>query len=417
MARPAFVRDARRSGCRGRVERAVEHQRTHGAGKALGTHLADTTPQTWKALLQFCQRFLPSTRGLRAALEYALAQAAMPSAGQADAAALLVDLHLHSAIFMSRAGLRLEAAHWHRAVQPYVDLAAAARSQGDGTEARRLAHRLAMAAAALSVFGLHIKPADVWPALGAAQAAFEADGRCEQAYMGLFLQSHLAIRLQRAGELDGLHERMRRLIRPAWNGRARSFAAWIGAIVHRARGEHRAYADFCIAERTRARQDDDPSGAWLAVYGLAQAQWALGERDAAIAMLDQTLAELHAADLLRENWHFAALAASLRLGRDASGETVRIARMAADLARADGLLWTLGDALALLAARQKRWDVAQGVRAWLDARLSTLGERRGEPAGSLCREFDKLRREAGERGGLRSALTLVSDADVLAAVF
>jgi hypothetical protein len=103
--------------------------------------------------------------------------------------------------------------------------------------------------------------------------------------------------------------------------------------------------------------------------------------------------DLRGQGLLREYATTAALGASMRVALgDTSHEAA--AREAADLVRAEGMLWWMGDALMLLPARRGQWPEALRLRAWIDDRMTALGMKRSPVASSLCASFDALLADA-----------------------
>lgn len=417
--RSLLVADTGSSGApRWRLLESVRHfalERLRGAGEELATR--DRHAQAIHALFADADRLYvqqpmqpwlralrPEADDLRAALEHTRVQAQAQPGGRHETR--LLELFAHAVMFWSRAGRKGEALQWHEVVQPLIPKA--------GHEA--LQARLALARETLAVMAQRLAPDEVWPEVAPAITWFEANDEPERALLGLYQQIHLATRLQRPIDVVAQVQRMRALERPGWSGRARSFATWAEALEAYVAADAPRYARLCRTELERAQADADESSAWLAAYGLAQALWIGGACDEAIDVIEPTVAAMREAQCLRENSHQAALACSLRLGRDASPATVALARETADLLRSEGLLWTLGDALSLLPARQGRWPEALAVKAWTNHEVARRNERRGEPAGGLHRLFARLREEARVDEGL--ALPLPgSEAELLRLVF
>lgn len=319
---------------------------------------------------------------------------------------LAVELFVASALFWVRAGFKTEALHWAEAtrtaaLEPHDDL---------------LRARWALALAALSTYAQKLGAADARADLPMAIDSLERAGDRRRAYLGLYFEAQLRLRQADPGDLTPLLNRMRRLEEPGWTGRARSFAGWVEATARRRGGDPQAYADFCRFELQRCESDADLASASAASDGLAQLLWSQGRLDEAIDALDLAVERLRCAGRQREGVTTVAMAASLRMGRDAGAESVATLREAAVLLQAEGMLWWLGDALVLLPARQGRWADALAVRAWLEQRLTELGEQRGPVARDLQQRVDQLWR-AHSHGAPPLPDPTLSDAEVPQRVF
>ena len=352
--------------------------------------------------------------------------ASAPAPGTTPALRLAVDLFSHAILFWLRSGRKREALTWFEAIAPH-----AARID---EPALRAAHGLAVGA--LAAYGQSMPPAEAFPWLDEAEQVFTRLGDGRSAMLALYLHAALQQRIAPTGDRTPLLERMRALERPDWSARERNFAAWTAAVNAHGHGDLQAFRDFCADDLARARASDDQAEAWVAAFGLGQALWTLGERARAVDTLAEAVADLRASGLLREYATTAALAASMRLAltvqtdatdtaadgsinstTDNTTDSTTALREAADVTRAEGMLWWMGDALMMLPARRGDWPAALRLQAWIDQRMAALGMKRSPVASSLREAFDTLLAEARRAPGWRepepAATGPLDDAEVL----
>jgi len=420
---------------------AAEQLRDVGEEAATRTRLAEAMRDRFRAaqaqftrtpLLHWLPPLRPEADNLRLAMAHAVGQVAadtaagQPTAATADPATaatasasspgttaarqLAVDLFSHAMLFWLRSGRKREALTWFEAIAPH-----AARID---EPALRAAYGLAVGA--LAAYGQSMPPAEAFPWLDEAEQVFTRLGDGRSAMLALYLHAALQQRIAPTGDRTPLLERMRALERPDWSARERNFAAWTAAVNAHGHGDLQAFRDFCADDLARARASDDLAEAWLAAFGLGQALWTLGERARAVATLAEAVVDLRACGLLREYATTAALAASMRLALDeqagatAAGHAKAADRMAdriadstaalreaADVTRAEGMLWWMGDALMMLPARRGDWPAALRLQAWIDDRLAALGMKRSPVASSLREAFDALLAQARGTPGWR----------------
>jgi predicted ATPase/DNA-binding winged helix-turn-helix (wHTH) protein len=373
---------------------AAEHLRAAGEEEATRTRLALAMRDLFQAaqaqytrtpLLHWLRPLRPEADNLRLAMAHALGQLAAPGAPeeQADRLRLAVELYSHAMLFWLRSGRKREAQLGHDALAPHVQ-----RLHEPGLRAA-----FGLALGALAAYGQSLPPADALPWLEEAEQQFARLGDGRSAMLAVYLIAALNQRVAPHHDRTPLLRRMRALEQPDWSPRERNFAAWTEAVNAHGHGDLLAFRDFCAGDLERARTGDDRAEAWVAAFGLGQALWALGEQRRAAQTLSDAVDDLRACGLLREYATTAALAASMRIALDdPDGEAA--AREAADLLRAEGMLWWMGDALMALAARRGDWPAALRLRAWIDGRMDALGMKRSPVAAGLLELFDQWLGEA-----------------------
>ena len=133
--------------------------------------------------------------------------------------------------------------------------------------------------------------------------------------------------------------------------------------------------------------------------------------------LVETVADLHAHGLLRECGTTAGLAANVQLALGGSAYSEAATREAADLMRAEGMLWWMGVAIMMMPARCGDWPAALRLQVWIEDRQRALGVQRRPVASSLRDSFDELLAEARAQPNLREpdvvAVGVLDDAEVL----
>lgn len=307
--------------------------------------------------------------------------AAITGAAATPALDLAVDLFSHAMLFWLRSGRKREAHGWYEALAPQAGRVTA--------PALRAAYGLAVGA--LAAYGQSLPPAEAFPWLDEAERLFTAQGDHRSAMLALYLHAALKQRVAPTEDRGPLLARMQALAQPDWTAREHNFAAWTAAVNAHGHGDLIAFRDFCADDLARARAGDDRAEAWVAAFGLGQALWTLGERARAVATLHDAVEDMRACGLLREYATTAALAASMRLALDDPGDQHEAAmREAADVTRAEGMLWWMGDALMMLPARRGDWPAALRLQAWIDDRMDSLGMKRSPVAASLREAFDTL---------------------------
>lgn len=397
---------------------ASEHLRAAGEEAPLRTRHAHamlalfTTAQaryTRTPLLHWLAPLRPEADNLRLAMEYALGRLPAPDAAAGDGAALrlAVSLFSQAMLFWLRSGRKREAQWAYAALQPHFAQVAAIE----------LRAALGLAVGALAAYSQSLPPAEALPWLDEAEQSFARLGDGRSAMLALYLHAALMQRVAPTQDRSPLLARMRAFEMPDWSPRERNFAAWTEAVNAHGHGDLIAFRAFCVDDLARARASDDRAEAWIAAFGLGQALWSLGERTAAMNALNDAVEDLRANGLLREHATTAALAASMRVALGETAYSEAAMREAADLVRAEGMLWWMGDALMLLPAWRGQWPQALRLKTWIDDRMHTLGMKRSPVASSLRSSFDVLLAQAREAPQWREppavAVATLDDAEVL----
>lgn len=399
---------------------ANEHLRRAGEDATTRTRLACAMRDFFKAaqdrftrtpLLHWLAPLRPEADNLRVAMSHALAQLEQRSANGAsdepDRLGLAVDLFSHAVLFWLRSGRKREAQATFEALAPHT--------AGLQAPERRAAYGLALGA--LAAYGQTLPPAEALPWLREAEQTFTVQGDGRSAVLALYLHAALVQRMAPLEDRTPLLLRMRALERADWSARERNFAAWTEAVNAHGHGDLITFRDFCIADLERARASDDRAEAWVAAFGLGQALWALGEHERAMHTLVEAVADLRACGLLREHATTAGLAASVCLAMGEACYSEAATREAADVMRAEGMLWWMGEALMMLPALRGDWPAALRLHAWIEERMRTLGVQRSPIASSLHARFESLLAAARATPGWRephpTADTLLDDAEVL----
>lgn len=153
-------------------------------------------------------------------------------------------------------------------------------------------------------------------------------------------------------------------------------------------GDQAAYLAHYIDALAESRALGDNFEAWRAAWGVGQARYLQGDLDGAVAVMDESIAEVRAAGRLRAQSGFAGQAVFMRLSRDASPETLDRLREIVPILLSQGMLFSaLGDALAWVPLWQGRRADALRVQAWVDARTSTEDPVRSHVAQRLRDRF------------------------------
>ncbi len=401
-------------------EEAATQTRLVGAMCELFQHAQAHFTRT--PLLQWLRPLRPEADNLRLAMTHAVARLAAegPGAGCSETLRLAVGLFSHAMLFWLRSGRKREALDWFKAVAPH-----AARIDAPDLQAH-----YGLAVGSLAAYAQSMPPADALPWLEQAERLFTAQGDPRSAMLALYLNAALMQRIAPHADRQALLARMRALEQPDWSLRERNFAAWTEAVNAHGRGDLQAFRDFCALDLQRARAADDKAEAWVAAFGLGQALWTLGEHTRAALTLAEAVDDLRACGLLREYATTAGLAASMRLAlasltdpasgdlvaRDAA-DLVAPMREAADVMRAEGMLWWMGDALMMLPARRGDWPAALQLQTWIDERMQALSMQRSPVAQSLRDAFDRrlavAQRAADWREPAPVATAMLDDATVL----
>lgn len=382
---------------------AAEQLRAVGEEAATRTRLAEAmrdllrdaqTRYTSTPLLHWLPPLRPEADNLRLAMSHALAQLSASGEPAKDESSwrLAVELFSHAMLFWLRSGRKREAQGWYQALQPHVP-------HIRQPELRAL---YGLAVGAFAAYGQSLPPAEAFPWLEEAEQTFAAQGEGRSAMLALYLHAAMKQRIAPTEDRSALLARMRALERPDWLPRERNFAAWTAAVNAHGHGDVQTFREFCAEDLARARAGDDLAEAWLAAFGLGQALWILGEREQATRTLEEAVTDLRRCGLLREYATTAALAASMRLAlRSQPGATAvqpqelhATLREAADVTRAEGMLWWMGDALMLLPVHRADWASAMRLQRWIDERMNALGMKRSPVAATLRETFDQLLAQA-----------------------
>ncbi len=411
---------------------AAEHLRSAGEEAMTRTRLAQALCDLFKdaqalytrtPLLHWLPPLRPEADNLRVALSHALSLLPAPGVAderlhkltderrdeRTDPLRLAMELFSNAMLFWLRSGRKREAQrafealapHAHRLVQPE----------------QRAAYGLAVGA--LAAYGQSLPPAEALPGLVQAEQVYARLGDGRSAMLAVYLNAALMQRVAPSEDRTPLLARMRGFEQADWSPRERNFAAWTEAVNAHGHGDLGAFRDFCAADLERARASDDRAEAWVAAFGLGQALWALGEHERAMHTLVAAVADLRACGLLREYATTAGLAASVQLALGDNTYSEAATREAADLMRAEGMLWWMGEALMMLPARRGDWPAAMRLQVWIDERMRALGVKRSPIANSLRDSFDVLLTEARAQPNWREpeadAVTagVLDDAEVL----
>ncbi len=394
---------------------AAEHLRGAGEETITLTRLARAMRDHFKAaraqytrtpLLHWLPPLRPEADNLRVALTHV--SGSLAAAGErVEEPSLAFELFSSAMLFWLRSGRKREA---HRAFEVLAPHAHRLHEPEP-----RAAYGLAVGA--LAAYGQSLPPAEALPGLVEAEQLYAGLGDGRSAMLAVYLNAALTQRIAPSEDRTPLLARMRAFEQADWSLRERNFAAWTEAVNAHGHGDLGAFRDFCAADLDRARAGDDRAEAWVAAFGLGQALWALGDHERARDTLADAVEDLRACGLLREYATTAGLAASVRLALGGSAGDEAATREAADLMRAEGMLWWMGEALMLLPARRGDWPAALRLQAWIDERMRALGVKRSPIASSLRDGFDVLLAEARARPEWQEppavAAAALDDAEVL----
>jgi predicted ATPase/DNA-binding winged helix-turn-helix (wHTH) protein len=360
-------------------------------------------------LLHWLAPLRPEADNLRLAMTHATRR--LGAAGSADDATdarrLVVQLFSDAMLFWLRSGRKREALAWHQALLPHQA----------GLQEPMLRAAYGLAIGALAAYGQALAPAEAFAWLEEAERGFTGTGDARSAMLALYLHAALLQRVAPSDDRSALLARMRALEQPDWSARERNFAAWTEAVNAHGRGDLQTFCDFCVDDLQRARASDDRAEAWVAAFGLGQALWLLGERERAHDTLAAAVQDLRACGLLREYATTAALSAAMGLALGGQGSSEAALREAADVTRAEGMLWWMGDALMLLPAQRGDWPAALRLQAWMDERMSAQGVQRSPVASSLRKAFDDVLAQARQAPDWRepevAVVSVLDDNEVL----
>ena len=364
-------------------------------------------------LLQWLQPLRPEADNLRLALFHALRRLSPSGADQPDPAAvhLAVGLFSGAMLFWLRSGRKREAQLAYEAIAAHVQ---------PQTPPDLRAH-YGLAVGSLAAYGQSLAPAEALPWLKEAEQTFARLGDGRSAMLALYLHAALMQRVAPQADRTPLLTRMRAFEQADWSPRERNFAAWTEAVNAHGHGDLPTFRDFCQGDLDRARASDDPAEAWVAAFGLGQALWSLGEHQRASQTLAQAVEGLRSHGLLREYATTVALSASMALALDEGAHIDAAIREAADVMRAEGMLWWMGDALALWPAQRSDWPAALRLQAWIDGRMRALGTKRSPVAASLQAKLELLLAQARSQPGWRDMAPdpqdALDDAEVLRLCF
>ena len=220
-------------------------------------------------------------------------------------------------------------------------------------------------------------PAQAQQALRQSRPALRAAADQRRIYLSLYFDCLVQPRVAAGQDTQPLLQEMRACLDPAWGALARRFLDVAESQQLRASGDMSAYQALTgrIAERCRAA--GGLAECWPMENAQAQALALQGQLDTACQLLADTVAEVRAAGLLREQLPLLAMAASLHLWRDGRDAALTLGREATRLLQADGMVWWMADALAWAAWHGGRPADARRVQAWADAQVLQRGDARG----------------------------------------
>ena len=319
-------------------------------------------------------RFEPELDNLRAALAWALVHDGVCAVALVGAAAplwryLSLDAETQRAVQASEAHVASApsalAARWWRAAQWAWAEEAPTRSRAAGAAAQALYRGLG------DTLGLY---AELTAIAGQWQVAHsEADAALAEA---LAIES------------------------PHWPARARAWGFRARADVARAHGRLAESREARERELALRCESGDERGRLRALSHLADLWLALGDAKEAVRLGRELVLQLHT----RRTQSTLCVAqlnlvnALLRLG--SCDEARALAREASGPARDFGLLWLAGDDLALIAARQQRFEIAASLLGWADAAYAARADSRtASRAHSRC-EVSALVNQALEAGSV-----------------
>jgi predicted ATPase/DNA-binding winged helix-turn-helix (wHTH) protein len=353
-----------------------------------------TTP-----VLPWLDRLLPDLDNLRVALE---------TARRVDPA-LAAELASVGAFFFVHAGFGAEGERVCRSVQATVESPAAPLP---------LRARYWLSVAHLGM-GWMASARTALEAAGLAVALYRELDDAPRLYYAL---RHRVAMLERIGDLrpiPSLLEEMRGLEQPGWSPLLLRLRRWTEAHHLKLAGDVRACRDIFLADVQQALLEGDARSSWLAAHNVAVAEMALGNTEAAVAVMQSAVDQIHAYGLERR---FATQVAMLANALVDSGDLQRAApvvREAVSLLLLNNMLWWLCDALACVPALAGDMHAVARLHGWADARIAAQGGQRGLASQRLC---DRVRGrltaslEAEERRRLEAEGAALDDDGVVALV-
>jgi tetratricopeptide (TPR) repeat protein len=226
---------------------------------------------------------------------------------------------------------------------------------------------VSLALATLSCFGNAPPASEGLVHAREAADAFQRANDPERAYYAHYLAWTLCLHCQQPQERPTHLARMRSLLQPQWSPMLKRYWRASEAYEQRLAGDTEAYLDYARSELARRRQAGFLWESWVAAAALGLAECDRGNPDAAIAVLDEALAEIRAAGRLHQNAARVALWVLL-LAEHREPAVVRAALAeAVPVMAGAGNLGDVGLPLAWLAHKEDRLHDAATLLAWFDS--------------------------------------------------
>lgn len=296
---------------------------------------------------QLALRALPELENLRAAMRFAT--------GPDGDAGLAIELAGCSAVFALGAGIKREGREWLERVRPWVDETRSAWQRG-------LFHYAVAALAAGAAY-------EQSESLASARRAVEALRQTDDAWRLCYALYTLTVLMRRLG-IDGrqpLIDEMAALERDGWHMLTRRYRRWTEMGELRARGELEQVRRLWQTELAIARAAGVPRNLWMAQWSLALVERDLGHIDAAIEVMAEAVEPVRANGQLRASAMLVSFFAVLLVERGDAVRAREAMRLAVPLMLADGILWWMANAIALLPALEGRLEDAARLHGWSDA--------------------------------------------------
>jgi len=307
-------------------------------------------------------RALPELENLRAAMRFA--------SGPDGDRALAIELAGFSAVFGLGAGIKLEVRAWLERVRPWLD-------DADRSVWQRGLFQYAVAS--LGSVGVAYSQDET---MAAGRLAVEALRQTDDAFRLSYALYALSVVLRRAGsdERHALIAEMVALERDDWPLMTKRFRRWTEMGELRARGELEQVRRLWQTEIAISKAANSTRNVWMSMWSLALVERDLGLLDDAIARVSEAVDLVRENAAMRSNAMLVAFKAVLLIERGEIAPARAAVREAVPLMLADGILWWMADAIALLPALEGRLEDAARLHGWSDAmvRRHAPGARRAK---------------------------------------
>lgn len=327
----------------------------------------------------------PETSNLAVALSRAL-QAARGAQGQGGAALdagveRVADLFAAAVPLLMRSGQREQLKAGWFAVEALLQ-----PPEGGAvpTLSPLMLARLDLAKIVLATQGL-LKVPDGIRSIDRAAPVLHANGQRRRLLLARFMGLYLQLANTDVDDARRTVEELRELVGTNPTPYERRILPWAEAALARQRGDLGTYGRFFQDMLAECQQRGDRIESWRAGWGAGQALFLTGQVEAAVRVYDAAVDDLRIAGRMRTMILMVGQAASVRLFRDSSPESLQRAREAAQLLRpGQQIAFGLGDALPWVAWRQGRRDAALRLHAWSQGAVQQRKEQRG-PLNDLMR--------------------------------